>query len=106
MSPEHRAVGWYATCQAFFVVPEDQRRAVTRQTLAHYRRIRDLPPDLGEDLDRRAAPLAIFRWVAWAATGADRRARHAFAVERHAHTGHWPSAQQRALCPRARSRAA
>jgi len=67
MSPERRALPWYAACRAFFMVPEALRRSVTWQTLAHYRKIRDLPRDLGEDLDRRAAPFAIFRWVAWGA---------------------------------------
>jgi hypothetical protein len=96
VSPANRPLRWYAACRAFLLLPDALRRGITRQTLAHYRRIRTLPPDLGDDLDHRAAPLAIFRWVAWGATDAEQRARHALAVERHTRTGHWPGARERA----------
>jgi len=56
---------WYAACRAFFCVPEAMRCVVSRQTLAHYRRVTRLPRDLGEDLDRRSAPLSVFKWIAW-----------------------------------------
>ena len=106
MSRGRRAVCWYSACRSFFAVPEALRRDVTRQTLAHYRKIRDLPPDVGEDLDCRAAPFAIFRWIAWGATDAEKRARHAAAVEHHAHSSRWPSPHVLAGTPRAKPRAA
>ena len=106
MSPDKRPLAWYAACRSFLLVPEALRPSVSRQTLAHYRRIRALPPDLGNDLDRRAAPYAIFRWIAWGATDVERRARHAIAVERHTRTGRWPGPRERARGARAVPRAA
>ena len=77
MSPTKRPLRWYAACRAFLLLPEPLRPSVSRQNLAHYRKIQALPRDLGEDLDRRAAPYAVFQWIAWGATEAERRARHA-----------------------------
>lgn len=84
---------WYAACCAFFTVPDVMRRVISRQTLAHYRRIRQLPRDLGEDLDRRSAPLTIVQWVAWGAGEGAQRARHAAAVEHHTCTRRWAGAK-------------
>ncbi len=106
MSQENRVIRWYAACRLFVLLPAAMQRAVSRQTLAHYRRIHRLPRDVGEDLDRRGAPFAIFRWVAWGATTAEKRARHAIAVEHHARTGHWPNPQQCARNLRAKPDAA
>jgi hypothetical protein len=106
VSPANRPLRWCAASRSFLQLPELLRRGISRQTLAHYRRIRALPPDLGEDLDRRAAPLAIFRWIAWGATDAERRARHALAVERHTGTGRWPGANERRRGASTRRRAA
>jgi hypothetical protein len=106
MSHTHCVVSWYAACRALLAVPEPLRRHLSRQTLALYRRIRKLPPELGEELDRRAAPLAIFRWVAWGAGDAEQRARHAATVEHHARTGRWPGPKERTGSPREKLRAA
>ncbi len=106
MKPEQSAFHWYASCRSYFRVPEALRRGVSRQLLAHYRKVHDLPPELGEDLDRRAAPFAIVRWVAWVATRAEQRARHAAAVKHYASTGRWPRPSERGGSRRAKRRAA
>ncbi len=106
MTPEQSAVRWYAACKAFLTLPEPLRCGVSRQTLAHYRKIRDIPPDLGEDLDRRGAPFAVLRWIAWGATTAETRARHAAAVKLYASTGRWSSPRERRRTRRAKPRAA
>ncbi len=95
MSPEHRVDRWYAYCRTFVHLPPAMRRAVARQTFAHYRRIARLPRDLGEDLDRRRAPLTTCRWIAWGHSDAARRTRHAAAVAHHTRTDRWPNDRER-----------
>ncbi len=82
--------GWFAYCRAFLAQPPD--RQISRQTMAHYRHIRDLPPSMGEDLDRRAAPLFVMRWIAWGiALGADvRKKRYRAALAFRKKAGRWP----------------
>jgi hypothetical protein len=97
---------WYAASISVSSLPETLRRDVSCQMLAHYRKIADLPRDVGEDLDRRAAPLGIVRWIAWGAGEGDVRARHAVAVKHHDRTGRWPGPRERAGGPRSTPQAA
>lgn len=82
---------WYAACFLFCQLPELMRRHVERRERALWWRIGKLPRELGEDLDRRSAPLRVFRAIAWARSADEKRARHVFAIEHRARTGHWPS---------------
>ena len=106
MRPKNRPPTWYALCRTFSSLPEPLRGGVSRQMHAHYRRIAHLPRDVGEDLDRRAAPLGIVRWVAWGDGEAEARARHAAAVAHHARTGRWPDPRERGKSPPDTPRAA
>jgi len=84
---------WYAACLLFCKLPELMRRHVERRQRALWWQIGKLPRELGEGLDRWRAPLAVFRAIAWAKSADEMRARHVFAIEQRARTGHWPSAR-------------
>jgi hypothetical protein len=90
MGDENPVCQWYALCRAYLASPRRSRKSVTRQTLATYRRIRELPAELGQGLDRRGAPLRVVRWVAWAETDEVRRERYLLAVGYHERAGRWP----------------
>ena len=84
---------WYASCLSFCQLPPLMRRHVERRQRALWWKVGKLPRDVGEALDRRVAPLRVFRAVAWAKSADEKRARHTMAIEHHARTGHWPSAR-------------
>ena len=85
-----RPEGWFAYCCAYVVDPDD--RPISRQTLAHYRRISELPRKMGEDLDRLGTPLYMMRWIAWGVSrGAYvRRQRFKAAVAYYRRAHRWP----------------
>jgi hypothetical protein len=83
-------IPWYASCVLFSQLPEPMRRHVERRQRALWWKIAKLPREMGEDLDTRAAPLHVFRAIAWARSADEKRIRHAFAIEYHATTGQWP----------------
>jgi hypothetical protein len=89
-APPAEPWGWFAYCQAFLAQPPD--RKISRQTMAHYRHIRDLPQPMGEDLDRRGAPLFVMRWIAWgiALGPAVRKKRYQAAVAFYKKADRWP----------------
>jgi hypothetical protein len=91
MDKDASAERWYAFCCRFLTAPGDHRPRVSRQTLAHYRRIQRLPRAMGEQLDRLDAPFHVLRWIAWASTDVERGARYSKALDRRQHTGRWPS---------------
>lgn len=81
---------WYALCCAYLVTPQHVRKRISRQTLAHYRRIAGLPRHLGEELDRLHAPFYVMRWIAWGGDPAERSRRHAQIMVLRARLGRWP----------------
>jgi hypothetical protein len=81
---------WYAVCKAFPSLPEVFRRKASRQTRASYHKVSRLPDAVGEELDRRLAPLFVMRWIAWAETHDAILARNAAALAYHDRTRRWP----------------
>ena len=84
---------WYAACVLFCQLPERMRHHVERRQRALWWKIGKLPREVGEDLDGRAAPLAVFRAIAWARSADGKRACHALAIEHRVRTGQRPSAR-------------
>jgi len=88
--------GWYAVCCAYLATPVSVRFRVSRQTLATYWRIKRLPRDWGEALDRREAPLAVMRWIGWAADRGERERRYREAIASFDGNVGWPRPGQKA----------
>jgi hypothetical protein len=94
MSNDTRGRKWYAACRAFPSLPDVFRDKVSRQTQATYRKIARLPKAVGQELDRRLAPLFVVRWIAWAKTRDAIVARHVAAIAHHDRTRRWPPENQ------------
>jgi len=91
MKPQILDIRWYAACLLFCQLPDTMRRHVARRQRALWWKIGKLPREMGEALDAREAPLLVFRGIAWARSADEKRVRHAFAIDWHAHRGEWPS---------------
>lgn len=90
MSKRTKRRTWYAVCKAFRSLPEVFRREESPQTRATYHKVAQLPETVGEELDRRLAPLFVVRWIAWAETHDAILARNAAVLAHHDRTRRWP----------------
>ncbi|MFT3775585.1 MAG: hypothetical protein QM820_60325 [Minicystis sp.] len=97
-------LGWYATCVAYLATPAAIRKEISRQALATYRRIQRLPPAWGEESDRRGAPLAVVRWIAWGKAQEERERRYREALASWDQAGRWPRGEGPSCCEGERDR--
>jgi hypothetical protein len=82
---------WYAFCRAYLSTAPALRKRISRQTLAHYRRVSRLPPDIGLGLDHLGAPIRVIRWIAWASTATERDRRLAVSLAVREQALRWPN---------------
>jgi hypothetical protein len=97
-----RRDAWWKYARAFQQMPENTRRAdvPNHHVRSHLARIARLPPSIGEALDRRKAPMRVYRFIAYAPDSAAvplqlaQKARGDGVIEFLARTGRWPLPRQ------------
>jgi hypothetical protein len=86
---------WFKKSVAYRRIPPDLRKDLSQPHRSTCLRIAHMPPSIGEELDRRGAPLRVYRFIGWAGLGEEAmRRRYELVLRLHEALGRWPRDEQ------------